>query len=200
MNQHQQHISEIFSASAANKLRIAQDEKLIASIYAIAELLTETFMNGGKLLVCGNGGSAADAQHIAAEFMVRLRSEVDRKPLPAIALALDASSITACGNDYSFEDYFARMTEGLGKEGDCILGITTSGKSPNVLKAFKVAKEKGLKTIGLLGKDGGPALPLCDLAFVAPGEDTARIQEAHITAIHGIALTVEDLLAEKKFI
>lgn len=153
-------------------------------------------MNGGKLFLCGNGGSAADAQHLAAELLIRLRPHVERPSLPALCLATDMSTVTACGNDYSFEDLFARPLAGLGRAGDILLGITTSGKSPNVIKAFLQAKEMGITTIGFLGCGGGLALKYCDISFVVPSNIIARIQEAHITAGHVIMEFIEDMLVE----
>jgi D-sedoheptulose 7-phosphate isomerase len=147
--------------------------------------------------LCGNGGSAADAQHLAAELLIRLRPEITRQTLPAIALAMDSSTLTACGNDLGFEVIFERMVEALGNKGDVLLGITTSGKSPNVLKALTKAKELGITTVGLLGGNGGPALELCDYSFIAPTKVTGRIQELHITAGHIIMELVEDHLIEK---
>jgi len=186
------HISALFDRSIETKLK-AQAECL-ESMCRIAELLATSLKAGGKILFCGNGGSAADAQHLAAELLVRLRPHVNRPPIPAIALAMDPSSMTACGNDYSFEVFYARMVEGLGRPGDVLLGITTSGKSTNVCKAFAKAREMGLKTIGFLGCGGGPALILCDEALVVPSDETGRIQEVHITAGHAILEVVEDLL------
>jgi D-sedoheptulose 7-phosphate isomerase len=163
----------------------------------MADVCVESIAAGGKLLMCGNGGSAADAQHLAAELLVRLRSEVDRDGIPALALALDSSSMTACGNDYSYEHFYERMTATLGQPGDVLLGLTTSGKSPNVLGALKAARAKGMKTVGFLGGDGGPALALCDVAFVVPSRETGRIQEVHITAGHALMEMIEDGLLER---
>jgi len=158
----------------------------------IAEMLARSLRGGGKILFCGNGGSAADAQHLAAELLVRLRPHVNRPPIPALALALDSSSMTACGNDYSYEEFYARMVEGLGKPGDVVLGITTSGKSPNVIKAFERARRMDIRTVGFLGCGGGSALSLCDEALVVPSDETGRIQEVHITAGHAILEVVEE--------
>ncbi|MBF0126359.1 MAG: SIS domain-containing protein [Magnetococcales bacterium] len=152
---------------------------------------------GGKILMCGNGGSAADAQHLAAELLVRLRPEVNRQGVPALALALDTSSMTACGNDYSYEVFYARMTRALGRPGDVLLGITTSGNSPNVIEAMKTARGMGIVTMGLLGGQGGQALPWCDLAIVVPSKETGRIQEVHITVGHALMEAIEDLLLDR---
>lgn len=147
---------------------------------------------GGKLLLCGNGGSAADAQHLAAELLVRLRPQVDREGIPAVALALDPSSMTACGNDYSFDLYFERMTRTLGRPGDILIGITTSGMSDNVTRALRAARDIGIGTFGFLGNDGGQALPHCDRALIVPSKETGRIQEVHITAGHALMELIEE--------
>ncbi len=146
----------------------------------------------GKLMFCGNGGSAADCQHLAAEFTGRFIN--DRKPLPGLALSTDTSALTCIGNDYGFNDVFLRQVQALGKEGDCLIGISTSGNSENVLRAFVAAKELGIKTIGLLGRDGGKLAPLSNVAIVVPSDVTARIQEAHILIGHTICGGVEQAL------
>jgi D-sedoheptulose 7-phosphate isomerase len=163
----------------------------------IGQICGQAIETGNKILLCGNGGSAADAQHLAAELLIRLRPEVTRQTFPAIALAMDSSTLTACGNDLGFEVIFERMVEALGNKGDVLIGITTSGKSPNVLKALTKAKELGITTVGLLGGTGGPASELCDYSFIAPTKVTGRIQELHITAGHIIMELVEDHLIEK---
>jgi D-sedoheptulose 7-phosphate isomerase len=147
---------------------------------------------GGKLFFCGNGGSAADAQHLATELLVRLRSKVERPSWPAIALTLDPTTLTAGGNDYGFDEVFARPLAGLGRKGDVLFGITTSGRSRNVIKALEVARETGIGTIGFLGGDGGPAARLCDIALIVPSAETARVQEAHISLGHAILELLED--------
>lgn len=164
-------------------------------LIAIATHISHAIQNGGTLFLCGNGGSLADAQHLAAELLVRLRPHVNRRSLPALCLATDMSTVTACGNDYSFDDIFARSLEGLGHAGDIVLGITTSGKSPNIIKAFEKAKSMSIHTIGFLGCGGNKAVDYCDLAFIVPSNTTARIQESHITAGHVIMEMVEDMLA-----
>ncbi|CAO5677514.1 MAG: Phosphoheptose isomerase 1 [Holosporales bacterium] len=188
-------ILELFTQSIELKQKIIQDGCLDVLV-SMAELIADKITKGGTLYLCGNGGSAADAQHLAAELLVRLRPFVNRRSIPALSLATDVSSLTACGNDYSFDEIFSRNLEGLGKEGDLILGITTSGRSPNVLKTFDKAKEMGIKTLGFLGgsQNGDPALSKCDLAFVVPSSDTGRVQEAHITAGHALMELVEDML------
>jgi D-sedoheptulose 7-phosphate isomerase len=169
------------------------------SIVRIAQTVAQTLSRGGKLLLCGNGGSAADAQHLAAELLIRLRPHVNREAIPALALATDPSSLTACGNDFDFETYFERMTRALGVRGDVLLGITTSGKSENVIRALRAAREKGMIAVGFLGGDGGPALAECDLALVVPSCVTGRIQESHIAAGHVVMELVEDYLLENGF-
>ncbi len=154
------------------------------AIKQAAELLIETFGGGNKLLLCGNGGSAADAQHIAAEFMIRLSHDLNRPAIPAIALTTDSSNLTAGGNDIGYENIFARNVSGLGNRGDVLIAISTSGNSENVIKAVKTAGEKGMKTIGFLGGSGGKLKDLVNVSIVIPSESTQRIQEAHITVGH----------------
>ena len=151
-------------------------------------------------MLCGNGGSAADAQHLAAEMLVRLRPNNNREGVPAIALAQDTSTITACGNDFGFEILYKRMVESLGKEGDIFIGITTSGNSENIILAMEAAKRMNIKVFGFLGCNGGDAFKLCDEAFIVPSNDTGRIQEAHITAGHALMECVEDKLLEVKYL
>lgn len=170
------------------------------TIVRMAEATFHSLRKDGKVLLCGNGGSAADAQHLAAELLVRLRPHINRASIPALALALDTSSLTACGNDYSFESYYERMVFALGKPGDVLIGITTSGRSPNVMRALRAARERGMTTIGLLGGDGGLALAECDLALVVPSSVTGRVQEAHITVGHALMELVEDLLLESGYL
>ena len=156
--------------------------------------LISAFKSGKKLLLCGNGGSAADAQHIAAEFMIRLAHDIDRPAIPAIALTTDSSNLTAGGNDIGYENVFARNVEGLGAEGDVLLAISTSGNSGNVVKAVNMAHKKGMKVIGFLGGSGGKLKPLVDVAVVIPSENVQRIQEGHITVAHILCETVEVIL------
>jgi D-sedoheptulose 7-phosphate isomerase len=155
-----------------------------------------SIQNGGKIMLCGNGGSAADAQHLAAEMLVRLRPMNNREGVAAIALAQDISTITACGNDFGFDKLYERMVTSLGKKGDCLIGITTSGNSENVILAMKAARKMGIKVFGFLGSGGGKALELCDEFFLVPSNDTGRIQEAHITAGHALMEHIEDKLLE----
>lgn len=184
--------------SAAVKQKLIDSH--IAQITEIANAFSDCLASGGKLLFCGNGGSAADAQHLAAELLVRLRGNVNRNPLPALALVTDPSAITACGNDYSFEVYYERMVQALGKKGDLLVGITTSGKSKNVILALKAARKMGIKTVGFLGCEGGPAKAECDIALVVPSNVTARIQEAHIAVGHIALELTEEILFERGYI
>jgi D-sedoheptulose 7-phosphate isomerase len=170
------------------------------TLVEMAVLIARSISQGGKVMACGNGGSAADAQHLAAELLVRLRPDVNRQGLPAIALAMDSSSMTATGNDYSFEAHYERMTRALGKPGDVLVGITTSGRSSNVIRALHAARETGIVPIGLLGGDGGDALAECDLAIVVPSTVTGRIQESHTAVIHVVMELVEDLLLESGYL
>jgi D-sedoheptulose 7-phosphate isomerase len=194
---------EKFRTLAEDRIRssIEVKTKLLSEEYSetllnMAQAIVASFDRGGKLLLCGNGGSAADAQHLVAELLIRLRSHVDRQALPAIALTMDPSTMTACGNDYGFDHLYERMVMALGNPQDVLLGITTSGKSENVLRALKVAQDRGLVTFGFLGCEGGAAQALCDLSFIVPAFDTAHIQEAHITAGHILIQLVEEIMIE----
>lgn len=164
------------------------------TLVSMAEATVRAIKNGGKLMLCGNGGSAADAQHLAAELLVRLRSSVNRDAIPAISLVLDTSTITACANDYGYECLFERMVQGLGKPGDVLLGLTTSGRSANVTRALKTARERGIATLGFLGGDGGQTLQECDLSIVVPATDPNRVQEVHITLGHILMDLIEGLV------
>jgi D-sedoheptulose 7-phosphate isomerase len=190
---------EVVKSALVEGIRARQEvlDNHVATLVEIGKICGGAIESGNKILLCGNGGSAADAQHLAAELLIRLRPDVTRQTLPAIALAMDTSTLTACGNDLGFEVIFERMVEALGNRGDVLIGITTSGKSPNVLKALTKAKELGIVTVGFLGGSGGPALPLCDYSFIAPTPITGRIQELHITAGHIVMELVEDYLIEK---
>lgn len=167
---------------------------------AMIDLLVSTYKNGGGLFVAGNGGSAADAQHLVAELVVKLSQ--DRDPIKAFALTVDTSIITATGNDFSYDDIFSRQVEGLMSSKDVFLGITTSGNSPNILKCFQMCRKIGAKSILLSGKDGGVAIKekMADINIVAPGPNTARIQEAHEIIYHTLCLALEKRLVEEKVI
>lgn len=186
----------LIEASIALKQKLLEGDQ-IGRLIEMAEICARSLANGGKLLFCGNGGSAADAQHLAAELTVRLRPHVNRDGIAALTLATDTSSITACANDYSYEGLYERMLRALGRPGDVVIGITTSGKSPNVRAAFRAAREMGIVPLGFLGGDGGPALPECDVAFIPPSTETGRIQEAHITAGHALMEMIEDVLLDR---
>jgi D-sedoheptulose 7-phosphate isomerase len=177
--------------------RAVADAKLNGAMLVIAQAVEKSLRAGGKVMLAGNGGSAGDAQHIAGEFLSRLR--FDRHPLPAIALTTDSSVLTAIGNDYGYEQVFERQLRGLGRRGDVFIGISTSGKSPNVLAALRAAREIGVITIGFTGTAPGAAAmqPLCDHMLAAPSDDTPLIQQIHITAGHAICEFVERNLFKK---
>ena len=162
------------------------------SVEQAGQLIAGALKSGNKLMLCGNGGSAADSQHIAAELTGRFIK--DRAPLAALALSTDTSALTCIANDYSFDDVFARQVQGLGRRGDCLLGISTSGNSKNVIKAIESAAALGIHTIGLLGRDGGALRGMCELSIVVDSPITARIQEAHIFIGHTICGRIEELL------
>jgi D-sedoheptulose 7-phosphate isomerase len=187
-------IKSIFEESISVKKLCLQQGLECISI--MGDEVCISIQNGGKIMLCGNGGSAADAQHLAAEMLVRLRPMNNREGVAAIALAQDISTITACGNDFGFDKLYERMVTSLGKKGDCLIGITTSGNSENVMLAMKAARKMGIKVFGFLGSGGGKALELCDEFFLVPSNDTGRIQEAHITAGHALMEYIEDKLLE----
>ncbi|MBX3042562.1 MAG: SIS domain-containing protein [Candidatus Kapabacteria bacterium] len=170
-----------------------------AEIENIGYKLAESIKNGGKIMFCGNGGSAADSQHLAAELVVRLRSHVNRPALPGIALTVDPSILTAGGNDIGFENIFARTVEAYGKSGDVLIGISTSGNSGNVMNAMTQAKEMGILCIGLLGAGGGKLLGMCDYSVVVPSNVTARVQESHILIGHIWCEMIEEILFPEYF-
>ena len=173
-----------------NHFKVVQDMKKIMPEVASAGLRVRTALEKGrKILICGNGGSAADSQHMAAEFVGRFVKE--RQSLPALALTVDTSLLTAVGNDYGFDYVFSRQVEGLGQEGDVLIAISTSGNSANVVKAVKTAKEKGLFVIGMTGENGGVLAKESDLCLAVPSQVTARIQEMHIMIIHMICEIAE---------
>tara|TARA_A100001015_G_C14771095_1_gene625270 strand:- start:17 stop:622 length:606 start_codon:yes stop_codon:yes gene_type:complete len=169
-------------------------------ISKMGEEISKSIQNNGKIMLCGNGGSAADAQHLAAEMLVRLRPMNNREGVAAISLAQDTSTITACGNDFGYDMLFERTLRSLGKKDDCLIGITTSGNSKNVILAMKAAKELNIKVYGFLGSGGGEAARYCDEAFIVPSNDTGRIQEAHITAGHALMEYIEDKLIDNGYL
>jgi len=181
------------SALAAHRETIDAIVPLGADIGKAAGLVADAFSAGGQLIVCGNGGSAADAQHIAAEFVGRYLKE--RTPFPAVALNANSSAVTAIGNDYGFDEVFARQLRAHGRAGDVLLAISTSGDSPNVLRAAAAAREAGVAVIGLAGRDGGTLAALCDVCLTVPVDATPRIQEAHILIAHVLCGLVEDALS-----
>jgi len=172
-------------------------ENLFPDIEKAIKIIHKKIKLGGKLMLCGNGGSAADAQHLSAEYLVRLRPNVNRKPIPAISLAQDTSTLTACGNDYDFSDVFRRPFQALAKKNDVLIAITTSGNSLNVIKVLKDARSKKITTLGFLGGSGGKCKKFCDIKLIAPSKSTARIQECHIFLGHFIFEQVENLLLKK---
>jgi D-sedoheptulose 7-phosphate isomerase len=172
--------------------RAALDVHLLESARKIAEAIAKALRGGHKLLIAGNGGSAADAQHIAAEIVGRYKK--DRPAFAAIALTTDTSALTSIGNDYGFEHIFSRQVEGLGQRGDVLLAITTSGRSPNILSALKAARSQGLVTIGFTGPKGAGMAASCDHLLVVPGEDTAVIQQVYMAFAHGICDVIEQTL------
>ncbi|MDE1920087.1 MAG: D-sedoheptulose 7-phosphate isomerase [Candidatus Omnitrophica bacterium] len=184
-------IEKIFAQSVEVKQQTLK--KNLSQIISASELIISTLKSGHKLFLCGNGGSAADSQHIAAEFVGRFQKE--RKAWPAIALTTDSSALTALGNDYSFDIVFARQLQALGQKGDCLIAISTSGNSKNVLEALRQAKASGIATIGVTGGAGGQLAGLCDIAIIAASNNTARIQESHLVIFHTICELVENTLA-----
>jgi D-sedoheptulose 7-phosphate isomerase len=178
--------------SAALKLRIARE--LGDAVVGVVAACEQSLAAGGKLMFCGNGGSAADSQHLATELLVRLRPNKNRRSIAALALTMDSSLLTAGGNDYGYESVFERPLRGLGRRGDVLFGITTSGRSKNVILALQAARELGIVTVGLLGGDGKPAIDACDHALLVPDTETARIQECHIALGHAVLELLEDRL------
>ncbi len=179
-----------FSESLELHEIIVNDRNFIDSVSDASDAIVGALKRGDKIIIAGNGGSAADSQHFVAEIVGRFQKE--RRGLPAIALSTNTSSITALANDYSYDEIFSRQLLALGTEGDIFFGISTSGKSPNILSAFRVANEMKLKTIGLLGKGGGKCAEICDIPIVVPHNITARIQEVHILVIHTICAAVDE--------
>ncbi len=188
-------IKEQIKTSIAVKQSLLQDDKLLSVVENMARLCIDALRTGKKLMIAGNGGSAADSQHIAGEMINRFR--FDREPLPAIALSTDTSVLTAIGNDSSFDDIFVRQIKALGTEGDVFIGISTSGSSRNILKALEVCKTKKIKTIGLTGAKGERMEQMCDIVFKAPSAETPRIQECHILVAHILCGLIEDALFKR---
>ena len=186
----------VYSTNKKKKKLLKLENKVDLAI----KMMTETISNGGKVMICGNGGSAADAQHLAAEFLIRLRPKVNRRAIPVLSLAMETSSLTACGNDYSFSDIFSRPFDAFANDKDLLIAISTSGNSKNILKVLKNSRKKNIKSISLLGSDGGKAKGKADLDIIVPSKITARIQECHIMLGHFIFEQTENNLLLKKFI
>jgi D-sedoheptulose 7-phosphate isomerase len=183
-------IKNIIQASIDVKQQVVKSKELLSTIEKVVEVITQSLQNNGRIYFCGNGGSAADAQHLAAEFSGRFYT--DRKALPAEALHCNTSYLTAVANDYSFDVIYARLIDGIGVKGDVLVGLSTSGNSGNIVKAFEVAKEKGIITVGFTGLSGGTMKSLSDHLINIPSTDTPRIQESHILVGHIICQLVEE--------
>ncbi len=189
---------EIVSKSFKDSIKVKErflTKKNASLIVEAAEAVASSFKAGGKLLIAGNGGSAADAQHLAAEFVNRF--EIERPPLPALSLTTDTSNITSIGNDYSFDQVFSKQVRALGKPDDCLLAISTSGNSPNILKAVEAAKAMGIRVIALTGKGGGLLAGKADILIDVDARVTARIQEVHITVCHVLCELIDHMLFQK---
>jgi D-sedoheptulose 7-phosphate isomerase len=185
----------MMTKSADLKRRIAIE--LADVVIKVVDACETSLRGGGKLMFCGNGGSAADSQHLATEMLIRLRGSHERPSFAALALTLDPAMLTACGNDYGYDRVFERPLRGLGRRGDVLFGITTSGRSGNVIKALEAAREMGIVAVGLLGGSGEPALSHCDLSLLVPDTETARIQECHIALGHAVLELLEDRLVAR---
>jgi D-sedoheptulose 7-phosphate isomerase len=185
----------MMTKSADLKRRIATE--LAGAVIKVVDACETSLRGGGKLMFCGNGGSAADSQHLATEMLIRLRGSHERPSFAALALTLDPAMLTACGNDYGYDRVFERPLRGLGRSGDVLFGITTSGRSGNVIKALEAAREMGIVTVGMLGGTGEPAIGVCDLALLVPDTETARIQECHIALGHAVLELLEDRLVAR---
>ncbi len=194
MTEHERY-AVMMQRSAELKRRIAVE--LADAVIAVVGVCETSLRGGGKLMFCGNGGSAGDSQHLATEMLIRLRGSVERPSWPALALTMDPSMLTAGGNDYGYERVFERPLRGLGRAGDVLFGITTSGRSPNVVRALQAAREMGIVTVGLLGGAGQPAVDWCDHVLLVPDNETARIQECHIALGHAVLELLEDRLVAR---
>lgn len=192
-------IKSSFEDSISVKAKII-DEKIYEVLIKAGDIIADSISKGGKLMICGNGGSAADAQHLVAEFLIRLTSGVNREGIPAISLAQDSSTLTACLNDYGPDVIFKRVMSALAREEDVLLAISTSGNSKNIIEVLNYANSRNIYSIGFLGGDGGEAIRYCNSAFVVPSFVTARIQESHITAGHTLLQYVEDKLINEGYL
>jgi D-sedoheptulose 7-phosphate isomerase len=193
---HMNKIKDIINSSITTKQQLLLDDDLLATIEKIIRVMADTFRQGGSVYFCGNGGSAADAQHLAAELSGRFYT--DRKALPSEALHCNTSYITAVANDYGYDVVYARLIEGIGKKGDVLVGLSTSGNSANILRAFETAKQKGMITVALTGMTGGQMKSMSDYLVNIPSSDTPRIQESHIMVGHIICQLVEENLFPEK--
>jgi len=183
------------SLAEREKLLLAAKNDYPDKISFLSKLAADTIAEGGKILVCGNGGSAAESAHFVAEMIVRLTEKTERRSLPAISLASDNSVLTACANDYGYKTVFSRQIEGLGKPRDLLLALSTSGNSENVIEAVKTAKDSRIETAALLGKDGGKLVKEVDFSIVVPSQSVLRIQEEHLFLLHQLVELVEDILS-----
>jgi len=193
-----ENIKQLFQESIAVK-----NECIVSGLdclVSMGNIISASIQNGNKIMLCGNGGSAADAQHLAAEMLVRLKPHNNREGIPAIALAQDTSTITACGNDFGYDRLYERMVTSLGRRGDVLICITTSGNSENIIHAIKAANNMGINAFGFLGTGGGKASVCCDESFIVPSSETGRIQEAHITAGHALMEYIENRLIDVGYI
>lgn len=187
----QEQFKEIIRSSINVKEQILSDAVMLSDLEKAVEMIVNAFKNGNRIWFCGNGGSAADAQHLAAEFSGRFYT--DRKALPAEALHCNTSYLTAVANDYSYEVVYARLVQGICEDGDVLIGLSTSGNSGNIVKAFEAAREKGVFTVGFTGSSGGKMKSLSDILFNVPSSDTPRIQESHIMLGHIVCQFVEEV-------
>jgi D-sedoheptulose 7-phosphate isomerase len=187
-----ENIKDLITASISVKQQVLNNEALLSVVKETVDVIVAAFKNGNKVLFCGNGGSAADAQHLAAEFSGRFY--IDRDALPAEALHCNTSYLTAVANDYSYDAIYSRLIKGIGIKGDVLIGLSTSGNSTNIVKAFETAKEKGMLTVGFTGESGGRMKPLSDYLVNIPSTDTPRIQECHMLVGHIICQLVEEKL------
>lgn len=194
-----QKIKNHFKESIKIKEKILETN-LYSSISKMGKIAAKKIEKGGKIFFCGNGGSAADAQHLAAELIVRLKPENNRKALPAIALSLDISTLTACSNDYGFDKIYERSLESLANSKDLLIAITTSGNSKNIINAVKRARKMNISVFGFLGSKGGKVLKYCNEFFLVPSNKTGHIQESHITGGHALIETIEENLFNSKYL
>lgn len=183
------YIKDQIKKSYETKQAIYNNDELLSKIEEVSKLCVELYKGSNKTILAGNGGSAADAQHIAAELVGRYG--FDRPSLPSLSLTTDTSNLTAIGNDYGYDNVFSRQLEGMGQKGDIFIGISTSGNSKNIINAFEVAKNKGIKTVALVGRDGGEMAKIADISLIVPSESTPRIQESHILIGHIICDIIE---------